>query len=230
MNSLIHFILLFSASRTMVASFAPPRRFTTEGREWKTLSSDIVLAHVTEVDGVHVPYSFDYDTERPRAKYRPAPNSTRHSFYLIAATTTLLLVTKKGLTRLPLSQLGLVSVGVPYLLGLVWSLRSAFSVGSRKSLVSNGHRIAGAFTLVLPLILAGLQMNALEPVPVILYSTAIGATLVNLLMGAAMIKTRVPAYDIPTLRAIPVLNMMAYFSLNPTLGISEFLSMVWLRI
>lgn len=93
---------------------------------------------------------------------------------------------------------------MPYMLCLWWGLPSALKVGSWKSVTSIGHRIGGILTLMLPLVLASDQLVTKGLSLTRLYMVTIGMASMNLLMGAVMIRRRVPAYDIPTLRAFAV--------------------------
>mmetsp|Transcript_61530 Transcript_61530/g.91484 ORF Transcript_61530/g.91484 Transcript_61530/m.91484 type:complete len:425 (+) Transcript_61530:33-1307(+) len=92
---------------------------------------------------------------------------------------------------------------VPYLACLLWGLPSS-KVGSWKSIVSMGHRLGGIVTLLLPLILTWYHaVTGLFP-PMPLYFGTVATAIANLSFGGSLICCRVPAYDIPTLRAFAV--------------------------
>lgn len=89
-----------------------------------------------------------------------------------------------------------------YLPCLGWGM-PYFKIGSWKSWALIGHRFGGSATLILPIILAGLEVIFESHVPAHLYALTIAAITFNLSCGAVLIK-RIPAYDIPTLRAFAV--------------------------
>lgn len=100
-------------------------------------------------------------------------------------------------SRLPLLFLGAY---IPCLAwGLLWS-----RIGSWKSLRSYWHRIGGVGTLIVPLLFAVYERITHRHVPVALYLLTQLMIGVNLLMGMLLIPSRIPAYDIPTLRAFAV--------------------------
>lgn len=64
--------------------------------------------------------------------------------------------------------------------------------------------MGGIGTLILPLLLSALEAGTHSHVPLALYSITVATAMANLGFGAALITRKVPAYDIPTLRAFAV--------------------------
>lgn len=92
---------------------------------------------------------------------------------------------------------------LPYIACLKWGLPST-KIGSWKSITSIGHRMGGIGTLILPLFLSALEARTQSHVPLALYAITVATAMANLGFGAALITRKVPAYDIPTLRAFAV--------------------------
>jgi hypothetical protein len=90
-----------------------------------------------------------------------------------------------------------------YLPCLNWGLLYA-SIGSWRSKVSNLHRLGGVATLILPLAFVVFEALTSTHVPRPLYIAAVLLIALNLGAGTALISRRIPAYDIPTLRAFAV--------------------------
>ena len=90
-----------------------------------------------------------------------------------------------------------------YLPCLVWGLPKS-TIGSWKSFISNSHRIGGVLTLILPLLFTIWEATTSSHVSLPIYLFGIFVILTNLGFGGALIPTRIPAYDIPTVRAFAV--------------------------
>ena len=103
---------------------------------------------------------------------------------------------------------GLLLVASAYLPCLVWGLPWS-KVGSWRSVKSMGHRFGGILTLVLPLFFAIWEAFTSSHVPLPLYLFGVTMILLNISMGAALIPSRIPAYDIPTIRAFAVGVLLA---------------------
>lgn len=104
---------------------------------------------------------------------------------------------------------------VAYLPCLLWGIPYS-KIGSWKSIRSNGHRVGGVLTLLFPLFFALWEAITSSHVHPILYFSGIGLVLTNVGFGAALIPPRIPAYDIPTLRAfaVGVLLALSFTSLS----------------
>lgn len=95
-----------------------------------------------------------------------------------------------------------------YIPVLVWGLRWS-KIGSWKSLRSNIHRIGGILTLVIPMILSIWEAVTSKHVHPAIYGLSILVIICNVGAGASLIPRKVPAYDIPTLRAFAVGTLLA---------------------
>ena len=95
-----------------------------------------------------------------------------------------------------------------YAFTLKWGIPMA-RIGSWKSLTSNFHRIGGVLTLLLPIFLVGYEAVISTDVSTPCYLLCVACILTNVLAGAKLIPRRIPAYDIPTLRAFGVGTSLA---------------------
>ena len=112
------------------------------------------------------------------------------------------LATVRLLSPLPLSML------LAYIPCLWWGIPWA-RIGSWKSLKSNLHRIGGVLTLLIPLAFSIWEIFTSSHVPLPLYILCVITISTNVFFGAALIPSRLPAYDIPTLRAFAVGCLLA---------------------
>lgn len=95
-----------------------------------------------------------------------------------------------------------------YLPCLLWGLPYS-RIGSWNSIRSNGHRIGGILTLIVPVFFTIWEAVTSSHVNGLIYFAYIGMVLANVGFGAALIPKRLPAYDIPTLRAFAVGVLLA---------------------
>ena len=91
---------------------------------------------------------------------------------------------------------------------LSWGIPRA-RIGSWKSMKSNMHRIFGVLTLIVPLLFSLWEAFTSSHVPLPIYAFCILGIAINVLFGASLIPSRLPAYDIPTLRAFAVGCLLA---------------------
>eukprot|EP01036_Dinobryon_divergens_P026119 gene26119-34729_t len=117
----------------------------------------------------------------------------------------------KNLFSLPLATVKLLSplsMLVAYIPCLWWGVPWA-RIGSWKSWKSNLHRFGGVLTLIVPLIFSIWEIFTSSHVPLPLYILCVLTISTNVFFGAALIPSRLPAYDIPTLRAFAVGCLLA---------------------
>jgi len=82
-------------------------------------------------------------------------------------------------------------------------------IGSWKSLTSNFHRIGGILTLLVPILFVSYEVATSTHVSTPSYLLCVACILTNVIAGAKLIPRRIPAYDIPTLRAFGVGTSLA---------------------
>lgn len=105
----------------------------------------------------------------------------------------------------------------PYQACLKWGLPITRKIGNRKSFVSNAHRLGGISALTLPLFLAAFEAITKTHPPIILYALSVLSATANLAFGGTLITRKVPAYDIPTLRAFTVGVLLGFSFLGHSL-------------
>jgi len=104
-----------------------------------------------------------------------------------------------------LSYSPLLAAYIPVLLwGVSWS-----RIGSWKSMRSNIHRFGGVLTLLVPMTFAIFEAITSQHVHPVLYGSCIFLIMSNIVAGASLIPRKIPAYDIPTLRAFAVGTLLA---------------------
>lgn len=138
-----------------------------------------------------------------------------YSLWELKTTVSSLPSTLTATTALAPAFKGLSLISLAYLPCLVWGLPWS-KIGSWRSVKSIGHRFGGIFTLLLPLLFAVWESITSTHISTPLYLLGIGMILLNIYMGAALIPSRIPAYDIPTLRAfaVGVLLALSFASLS----------------
>ena len=117
----------------------------------------------------------------------------------------------KNFFSLPLATvkfLSPLSMLLAYIPCLWWGVPWA-RIGSWKSWKSNLHRLGGVLTLIVPLIFSIWEIFTSSHVPLPLYILCVLTISTNVFFGAALIPSRLPAYDIPTLRAFAVGCLLA---------------------
>lgn len=104
---------------------------------------------------------------------------------------------------------------VPYMACLWWGVPHS-AVGSWSLPLSVAHRVSGIGTLILPLLLVVYEAMTGCYAPAGMLVLTVSSVALNLALGAALIPRRIPAYDIPTLRAfaVGVLLGWAFLSLS----------------
>lgn len=116
-----------------------------------------------------------------------------------------------------------------YLPCLIWGLPWS-RIGSWKSLRSYWHRLGGVATLIVPLFFAIYERIEHAHVSIPIYLAAQLMIWVNVIMGMLLIPSRIPAYDIPTLRAfaVGVLLALAFSSMSLFYRFGHLTQYAWL--
>jgi hypothetical protein len=118
-----------------------------------------------------------------------------------------LLFASKSFT-LPFQSITPLLFLIAYTPCLIWGLPWS-RIGSWKSFRSYWHRIGGIGTLIIPLFFAVHERMTSQHVPLPIYLACQIMIWINVMMGALLIPSRIPAYDIPTLRAFAVGVLLA---------------------
>ena len=84
-------------------------------------------------------------------------------------------------------------------------------------MTSHLHRIGGVLTLLVPIFFVGYEAATGTHVSTVSYLLCVAFILANVLAGAKLIPRRIPAYDIPTLRAFGVGTSLAISFLSMSL-------------
>eukprot|EP01038_Epipyxis_sp_PR26KG_P008553 gene8553-11559_t len=97
---------------------------------------------------------------------------------------------------------------ISYIPVLNWGLPLS-RIGSYASIKSKYHRIGGILTLIVPLLFTIWEAITSTHVHPALFIGCIGMILTNVGFGSALIPTKIPLYDIPTVRAFAVGVLLA---------------------